>query len=602
MKKRGISLLVALVMLFSLSITGFAAGFSDVGDEYSWAEESIETLSEDGIISGYPDGTFKPGANITKEESIALFSRALGYSDEANSEIVDFAKETYSAIMENYTSYAKDQAAYLIYKEVLTTENIASYMATANKGQVLKRYEAAVMIGKAIGADIWRAENHDYELSYEDAADIPIEATPYVYYVGNKGIMTGMSGNVFAPESGVTRAQVAVMIDRILKSMEYEYISGIITDADADTVEIKTEEGESVKYKVSGKEIVTINGEASRVTELQVGSHAVFTNADGVLYAIDSVMTVPDETIVGIYKGRLTDNTETTVKIADFETGYITSYKLASNAAIKYNGEAGSLSSYAVSDYVQAELKKGEITVINGEPKTSKIENLIVEGIEFSPSVTLKLKNKSNEILTFNVKSNATLRRNSKTVDFSELAIGDDVDITLEYGLVSAVSAIGIDKTVTGTIEEITISKNTSYIIVNTGKESAKYAVARDAEIIVDGKESKLYDLRLGANVEFSATSSTVTKLTVTSASISSQVMGTIKKVELSYGLVVLETENNLGDITEIQIHIKDSLKLYDAGDGRVKTVKDLKAGQRIMAEVAENTGIIEASSVMILK
>ena len=178
MKKRGISLLVALMMLASMITSAIAADFSDVGESFSWAKEAIEALAEDGVINGYPDGTFAPGKYITKEESVALFAKALGANNKENAELLSFAKDTYSALLENYTSYAKDQAAFLIYKEVLTTGEISSYLATANKGQELKRYEAAVMIAKALGADSWLSENPDYELNFKDAKDIPTDAKP----------------------------------------------------------------------------------------------------------------------------------------------------------------------------------------------------------------------------------------------------------------------------------------------------------------------------------------------------------------------------------------------------------------------------------------
>jgi len=601
MKKRIISILICLAMLLSFSITGFAAGFSDVGAEYSWAKDAIETLAEDKIISGYPEGTFKPGANITKEEAVSLFARALGSDDEANEGLLSFANDTYEALLDNYTSYAKKQAAFLLYKEVLTTEDVALYLATANKGQALKRYEAAVLIAKALGADEWLSENPDYTLDFEDAEDIPASAKAYVYYAADKGIMNGLSETTFGPNGSVTRAQVAVMIHRILTAMEYEYIPGVITEVDLNSVEIKMADGENIGYKVPRDVNIRVNGEATLVSDLKIGMDAVFTNSKGLLHSIDAIMILPDETITGAYKGKITDNTSTKVKIADLDTNVVTTYELAANAAIKYNSEAGSLASYKSGDFITAEVKNGLISVINGEPKNSTIEDLILEGIQFSPEVTLKLRHKrTDEEHVYTVDSNATLKRNNKEVSFTELAIGDTVDITLEYGLVSDVVAIGIDKTVKGTIEEIIISKNTSYISVNTGKDIVQYAVAKNAKITIDGKADEIYGLRLGASVEFSASSSTVTSLTVKSAIVSTELTGIVKLVNTSYGMVVLEVADASGDIVDTQIFVNDA-NILSASDGKVKTVRDLKEGQKLMVAGAINTGIFEANSIIIL-
>jgi len=43
--------------------------------EDNWAKESIEKLASAGVISGYPDGTFKPDQTITRQEMVVLLTR-----------------------------------------------------------------------------------------------------------------------------------------------------------------------------------------------------------------------------------------------------------------------------------------------------------------------------------------------------------------------------------------------------------------------------------------------------------------------------------------------------------------------------------------------
>lgn len=57
-----------------------AAGFSDLSG-YGWAASSIELMSENNIAKGYPDGTFKPGENVTVGELSTFVVRACGYDD-----------------------------------------------------------------------------------------------------------------------------------------------------------------------------------------------------------------------------------------------------------------------------------------------------------------------------------------------------------------------------------------------------------------------------------------------------------------------------------------------------------------------------------------
>ena len=226
--KKVLSLILAIIMLLSTTALVSAKSFTDVDSNYSWAQEAIEALSEDGIITGYEDGTFKPGKNITKQEAITLFSKALGAGEEVNATIIDLAYGIYEKDLENCTdSYAVKQGAYMIYRKVLTAAEVISYLSPDSRNVELKRFEAATLIAKALGADSWLESNPDITLEFDDAKDIPENAKGYVYYATALGIMNGMGDNKFGGNETVTRAQIAVMIKRILNTMEFDYIYGM---------------------------------------------------------------------------------------------------------------------------------------------------------------------------------------------------------------------------------------------------------------------------------------------------------------------------------------------------------------------------------------
>ncbi len=56
------------------------AAFGDVAADY-WAYDYITELSGKGIINGYGDGTFRPESNITRAELTAVICRAMGPAD-----------------------------------------------------------------------------------------------------------------------------------------------------------------------------------------------------------------------------------------------------------------------------------------------------------------------------------------------------------------------------------------------------------------------------------------------------------------------------------------------------------------------------------------
>lgn len=92
------------VIAAALTITA-ANAFPDVADGY-WAAPQIKELSEQGIIVGYPDGTFKPDDNVTRSEFASMAIKALG---QQNTKVVQ--QVNFSDINKNYWAYDAIQKA-----------------------------------------------------------------------------------------------------------------------------------------------------------------------------------------------------------------------------------------------------------------------------------------------------------------------------------------------------------------------------------------------------------------------------------------------------------------------------------------------------------
>lgn len=67
----------AMICRFMKYDTSASEVFSDVPSEH-WAAPYIAAMKANGIISGYEDGSFGLGKNITRAETIAMINRALG--------------------------------------------------------------------------------------------------------------------------------------------------------------------------------------------------------------------------------------------------------------------------------------------------------------------------------------------------------------------------------------------------------------------------------------------------------------------------------------------------------------------------------------------
>jgi hypothetical protein len=82
MKKKGLALIVATIMVATLIMPAFAASmpFADVPKDH-WAYDSVAELAASGLIIGYPDGTFKGERQFTRYEMAMVFARVLGRLD-----------------------------------------------------------------------------------------------------------------------------------------------------------------------------------------------------------------------------------------------------------------------------------------------------------------------------------------------------------------------------------------------------------------------------------------------------------------------------------------------------------------------------------------
>lgn len=72
--------------VLALGISASAANpFSDVTPN-DWAYQAVVDLSEQGVVVGYPDGTFRGERNITRFEMAQIIARMLANEDQMNAE------------------------------------------------------------------------------------------------------------------------------------------------------------------------------------------------------------------------------------------------------------------------------------------------------------------------------------------------------------------------------------------------------------------------------------------------------------------------------------------------------------------------------------
>jgi 2',3'-cyclic-nucleotide 2'-phosphodiesterase (5'-nucleotidase family)/predicted extracellular nuclease len=181
--------------------------FDDVDDH--WAAESISEAVEAGIVNGYEDGTFRPDAQATRAEFVTMVGRALQL-DDGSGAALDFADA------DSVPAWAQAFFARLIEEQVITGYEDG----TLRPANPLTRTEMTVILVRALGIEI----DPDATTSFADASDIQPWARPYIAAAADAGLVEGVGGNRFAPESKATRAEVVTLLLSVLEYLEGEEV------------------------------------------------------------------------------------------------------------------------------------------------------------------------------------------------------------------------------------------------------------------------------------------------------------------------------------------------------------------------------------------
>ena len=87
---------VAVILARTLNITAdiAATAFTDNSDIPHWAMDSVAAMTERGLITGFPNGTFMPQRSLTRAEGFALIARIINMGL-ADAELYEVAEEDY---------------------------------------------------------------------------------------------------------------------------------------------------------------------------------------------------------------------------------------------------------------------------------------------------------------------------------------------------------------------------------------------------------------------------------------------------------------------------------------------------------------------------
>jgi hypothetical protein len=297
MKKRIASLALALLLSCG-SISAFAVtGFSDLNEFHAWAEPQIEEMTTLGIIKGYTDGTFRPDQAITKTEALVLAARVAGYISYNNDTFTTAAYERYQTLVNTYQTPYPYEVSYLLYKGILSEQEISGYISPERSTSPLLRYEMAELLTKIMRAEDNLLLPSDVTLSYSDAGEIPYDSFPYVNYVSEQSLMQGVydpeypSDVFFKPYSPVTRAQMAVLLYRVLDKVDISvsYTTALGKNTSNNTLTLRSDDKTSIMQIPDDVNLLIDGYISDSVDPVSSGASVALFSINGTLRDIEIV-------------------------------------------------------------------------------------------------------------------------------------------------------------------------------------------------------------------------------------------------------------------------------------------------------------------------
>ncbi len=180
--------------------------FSDVNKH--WAKDSINNMASRMVVNGIGENNYAPDRNITRAEVAKIVVTALGLEEGVGE--VDFS-DVYES--DWFSGYVQTAASYGL---------INGYDdGNFRPQEEITREEVMAIIHRAMkitGLENGLSEEDSSKLlvEYEDAENVANYAKESIATCLKSGIINGRNTTTLAPKSNITRAEVAVIMERLL--------------------------------------------------------------------------------------------------------------------------------------------------------------------------------------------------------------------------------------------------------------------------------------------------------------------------------------------------------------------------------------------------
>lgn len=378
MKRKMAMALAAVLVAGSLPVTVSAATFSDI-NEVSWASSTIQAVSDKGLINGYEDGTFRAKNNVTYSEAMVMIYNLMDKTGNLKASATN-TLSIYQSVLNTYKipTWSQSTVAYGLSAQILMAADLPKF-TTDGVSNPATRQDVAVMFGRALSEkyDIYAGTG----VNYNDSWRISDEAMPYVDLLTRLGIVTGDDNGNFNPTANITRAEMAVIMNKTYDLLTNELSNtGEITeivnhDGDYYDIDVKMDSGERNKLSISDDNISIYNKDGSRempISSLTKGDRVSLV-FDGLvitkIYLLDEEASAQEKYDAVGYIYSLKDGY---LNLESENTGETTKYKINTNCTYYLDGKKTTES--AIKDVIDDNSDKYVYAGLYTETKNEKVD------------------------------------------------------------------------------------------------------------------------------------------------------------------------------------------------------------------------------------
>ena len=198
----------------------------------NWARDAIQAMTQAGYLSGYADNTFKPGAQITREQAAAIYGKVLQHNLNEQ-ELADIVTKESSTSYSDVEADRWSSSAIKLVSAAGVMEGTSKTAFTPSKTMDREQFVAsAASLAKKLNLS---TPVKTEKVTFKDEASISSTYLADIQYMAQRGIVASGATENFNPKQPVTRAQAATILNRMLNGAGLATQKHTTTEAKAET-------------------------------------------------------------------------------------------------------------------------------------------------------------------------------------------------------------------------------------------------------------------------------------------------------------------------------------------------------------------------------